>query len=321
MRRFGGSTVANLMDRLGVDEDMPIEHDLITRSIENSQVKVEGYNFDVRKHLLEYDDVVNQQRQLIYDQRRLILTSATLKDTILDMVAEEVHAAVAWHTQGEPAEWDLSGLLTALRSVMPLPPTSHAKWRGMDAEQIEHEFLDLSLKLYEEKEEQLGHELMRQLERLLMLRVVDSLWVKHLTALDELREGIGLRAFGQRNPLVEYKREAFDKFEDLKAAIAHDVARRIYFVTVVREPAQRQVRAVRPGVQGRRAAPSRSGSGTRVGRNDPCPCGSGRKYKNCCMRKDTAETPGGKASEGQAVQAKRRSTSGRRRKKARKKRR
>jgi preprotein translocase subunit SecA len=314
MRRFGGSTVANLMDRLGVDEDIPIEHDLITRSIENSQVKVEGYNFDVRKHLLEYDDVVNQQRQLIYDQRRLVLTSATLKVTILDMVAEEIRAVVAWHTQGDSAEWDLSGLLTALRAVLPVPPTSDVKWRGMGAQEIEGDLLDLSLALYDDKERELGHELMRQLERLLMLRVVDSLWVRHLTALDELREGIGLRAFGQRNPLVEYKREAFDMFEELKTAILHDVARRIYFVTVVREPVKRQVRAVHAGSQGRPAAPSRTTSGTKVGRNDPCPCGSGRKYKNCCMRKDTVEARSASAS------AKRTAKPGTRRKKRKKKR-
>jgi len=288
MKRFGGSTVASLMDRLGVDEDIPIEHNLITRSIESAQVKVEGYNFDIRKHLLEYDDVVNQQRQLIYDQRRLILISDTLKDTILDMVQEELSAAVGLFTAGDPVDWDLSGLLMTVRSILPLPPTFKPEWRSVSSEQIEQQLLDLSQRIYEAKEQQLGPEMMRQLERLLMLHAVDSRWVRHLTALDELRQGIGLRAFGQRNPLVEYKREAFDMFEGLKAAIAHDISHKIYFATVVREPVRRGVRAFRPGPAGQRAAPSPSRAKANVGRNDPCPCGSGRKYKNCCMRKDMA---------------------------------
>ena len=146
--------------------------------------------------------------------------------------------------------------------------------------------LNLAEQMYEAKEQQLGSEMMRQLERLLMLQVVDGLWVRHLTALDELREGIGLRAFGQRDPLVEYKREAFDMFDELKSSIAHDTARRIYFANLVREPVRREMRAHRPGAEPQRAAASHSASAARVGRNDPCPCGSGRKYKNCCMRKE-----------------------------------
>lgn len=288
MRRFGGSTVASLMDRLGVDEDVPIEHDLITRSIENAQIKVEGYNFDLRKHLLEYDDVVNQQRKLIYDQRRLILTANTLKDTILGMVQDELSTMVMKHTADDPMEWDLPGLWQEVRSILPLPDNARPKWEGLNAEQIEEQLLNLSVQLYEAKERQLGSEMMRQLERLFMLRVVDSRWVRHLTALDELREGIGLRAFGQRDPLVEYKREAFDMFEELKEGIAHDVAHGIYFTTLVREPMRRAVQAYHPGSTRSDVVPARAGAGRSqpIGRNDPCPCGSGRKYKNCCMRRD-----------------------------------
>ncbi len=286
MRRFGGSTVANIMDRLGVDEDIPIEHDLITRSIENAQVKVEGYNFDLRKHLLEYDDVVNQQRKLIYDQRRLILTSDRLKDTILDMVCDELGAMVTSHTAGDPIEWDLPGLVQAVRTILPLPEGFQPAWKDLNPQQIEEQLLDLAEQMYEAKEQHLGSEMMRQLERLLMLHTVDGLWVKHLTALDELREGIGLRAFGQKDPLIEYKREAFDMFDELKSSIAHDTARRIYFASLVRQPVQREMRAQRPGAEPQRAAASRSASQEGIGRNDPCPCGSGRKYKNCCMRKE-----------------------------------
>jgi preprotein translocase subunit SecA len=317
MRRFGGSTVASVMDRLGVEEDIPIEHDLITRSIENAQVKVEGYNFDLRKHLLEYDDVVNQQRKLIYEQRNLILSSDDLKDTILGMVQEEVSFAVSRYTAGDPIEWDLSGLLQAVRSMLPLDTSFDPQWDAMGPEQIEQELLDLSQKLYAAKEQQLGSELMRQLERLLMLHVVDSHWVKHLTALDELREGIGLRAFGQRDPLIEYKREAFDTFDELKAAIAHEVAHRIYFTTVVRQPASRPTRAYRPGMAGQRASPGPRSAGAKVGRNDPCPCGSGRKYKNCCMRADRT----GEQTAGDTETAPTQSKSRARRRKRKKKRR
>jgi len=292
MRRFGGSTVASLMDRLGVDEDTPIEHGLISKSLENAQVKVEGYNFDLRKHLLEYDDVVNQQRKLIYEQRRLILASGSLKDTILDMVREELSAAVAAHTSGDPIEWDLNALIGAVRTLLPLPPSFSPQWQEMSAEQIEQQLLDWSEQAYAGKERDLGPDVMRQLERLLMLHVVDTLWVRHLTALDELREGIGLRAFAQRDPLVEYKREAFDMFDGLKAAIGYDVSHRVYFASVQRQPVSRETRAYHPGsgAPAKPAAPAR-GRGEKVGRNDPCPCGSGRKYKNCCLHKDAAAQP------------------------------
>ncbi len=315
MRRFGGATVAGLMDRLGVDEDIPIEHDMITRSIENAQVKVEGYNFDLRKHLLEYDDVINQQRRVIYDQRRLMLSSPNLKDTILGMVQEELSSAVLRYTADDPEEWDLSGLLQAVRSILPLPPTFNPQWEGASPEQIQGQLLDLSEQAYEAKEQQLGSDLMRQLERLLMLNIVDSHWVNHLTTLDELRQGIGLRAFGQKDPLIEFKRDAFDMFEELKATIAHDVAHRVYFVTLVKQPVRRAMSAHHPGSGGDQATPARTSASAKVGRNDPCPCGSGRKYKNCCLRKEQHEQQG--ARQGQERSGESRATRRRRKKKRR----
>jgi preprotein translocase subunit SecA len=316
MRRFGGATVAGLMDRLGVDEDIPIEHRLISSSIANAQVKVEGFNFDLRKHLLDYDDVVNQQRHLIYDQRHLILTSDRLKDTILEMVEDELAALVAAHTAGDPGEplgpggegpegWDLSALLQAVRTILPMTENERPHWLGLSGEEIRSQLSELAGRYYHAKEQQLGEPMMRQLERLLMLNIVDRLWVKHLTALDELREGINLRAIGQRDPLVEYKREAFDMFDELKGAISHDVARRIFFASLVREPVRREMPVApgsrsgsAPAARGAIARPAPAGAAARaagraparrpgpdtVGRNDPCPCGSGRKYKNCCMR-------------------------------------
>ena len=309
MKRFGGATVAGLMDRLGVDENIPIEHSLISSSIANAQVKVEGYNFDLRKHLLDYDDVVNQQRHVIYEQRRLVLTSDRLKDTILEMVEAELRGVAAAHTAGDPIEWNLPGLLQAVRTILPISDKDRPQWQDTTSADIEAQLVEMAASFYEQKEQQLGAETMRQLERLLMLNSIDRLWVKHLTALDELREGIGLRAIAQRNPLIEYKREAFDMFDELKATISNEVAHRVYFASLVRQPVRREMPAARSAqtaragapsarpAQGERstalptagpvaaaAAPARTSAAGPVGRNDPCPCGSGRKYKNCCMR-------------------------------------
>jgi preprotein translocase subunit SecA len=285
------------MDRLGVDESIPIEHSLISGSIANAQVKVEGYNFDLRKHLLDYDDVVNQQRHVIYEQRRLVLTSDRLKDTILEMVEEELRALVAAHTAGDPIEWNLPGLLQAVRTILPIAEKDRPQWQDLSSADIEEQLSAMAASYYEQKEQQLGAPTMRQLERLLMLNSIDRLWVKHLTALDELREGIGLRAIAQRNPLIEYKREAFDMFDELKAAISNEVSHRVYFASLVRQPVRREMPAPRPTQGGRAGAlpttnpaapassgPSRKSSAGPVGRNDPCPCGSGKKYKNCHMR-------------------------------------
>ena len=310
MVRFGGSTVASLMDRLGVDEDIPIEHDLINRAISNAQVKVEGYNFDLRKHLLDYDDVVNQQRKLIYDQRRLILTSNNLKETILGMLQDELRGMVALHTAGDPTEWNLDALISAVRTLLPLDPRLKPQWRDASAEQIGQQIMDWSEQAYAAREQQLGPETMRQWERVLMLHVVDTLWMRHLTALDELREGIGLRALAQRDPLVEYKREAFAMFDELKAAIGHDVAHQICMAQIRREPARRETHAYRPGAEAQRSTPTQWRStatqrraSERVGRNDPCPCGSGRKYKDCCMRKGLSGGQGSAPSQLAAAQA------------------
>ena len=289
MRRFGGERVKGFMEWAGVDEDVPIEHDLVTKSIENAQVKVEGYNFDIRKHLLEYDDVINQQRNVIYEQRRKILSQDSLKPIILRMVEDEVRELVTLHTAGDPDEWDLAGLHAAVKAILPLPPTlTAARWEGLQPQEIEEQLLDLAERLYEEKERELGAEAMRQLERLVMLRVVDTLWIRHLTALDDLREGIGLRAYGQQDPLVTYKREAYEMFQQLTANIEHDIAHTIYHVEVVREPQPRPMREMRAGLEGQR--PRRPvKAGQKVGRNDPCPCGSGKKYKHCHGRRDVAQ--------------------------------
>ncbi|MBM3187731.1 MAG: preprotein translocase subunit SecA [Chloroflexi bacterium] len=284
MKRFGGPSVARLMDRLGVDEDIPIEHDMVSKAIENAQVRVEGHNFDIRKHLLEYDDVVNQQRQVIYDQRRLILSEANLKPYILEILENELRRLVAGYTAGDEEEWDLQGLHAQVGRMIHLPPAhSAATWAQMSAAQITEQVLELARASYEAHEESLGSDIMRQMERVLMLRVIDNRWVRHLTALDELREGIGLRAFAQRNPLVEYKREAYAAFEQLTALIQSDVASLILNTRLERAPKAPAPRRY-AGASGGAAGSMRPARKAKVGRNDPCPCGSGKKYKACCLR-------------------------------------
>ncbi len=291
MRRFGGQRVAGLMDSLGVEEDIPIAAGLVNKSIEGAQTRVEGYNFDIRKHLLEYDDVVNQQREVIYAQRRRILSSSNLRDTILTMVIDELRRLVGVATDSEdPDEWDFVTLHNAVRAIMPLPATTTAgRWKPMAPDQIEDELLDLAERLYDDKEHSLGSELMRRLERAVMLRVVDNLWVRHLTDLDMLREGIGLRAFGQQDPLVAFKHEAFDMYGQLTDSIQHDIIHAIYHAQVVSVPQPRAVQAVHPGSGGGDDGARRPiRQEKRPGRNDPCYCGSGKKYKHCHMRQDMA---------------------------------
>ena len=287
MVRFGGASVAKLMDRLGVDEDVPIEHDMVTRALQSAQVRVEGHNFDMRKHLLEYDDVVNTQRQVIYDQRRLILSEANLRPVVMGILRDELSALVSMYTQGDEEDWDIKSLHVAAERIIHLPPAhSVATWQNMTAEQIEEQLLELAEPAYVAHEAEMGAERLRQVERLLMLRAIDNRWVRHLTSLDELRQGIGLRAFGQRNPLVEYKREAYVTFDQLLGEIQSDVAGMILNTRLEQRPARpRPTRysGASGGSAGSVREPTRSKA--KVGRNAPCPCGSGRKYKNCCLRK------------------------------------
>ncbi|MFQ5610902.1 MAG: preprotein translocase subunit SecA [Anaerolineae bacterium] len=299
MRRFGGQNVANLMERLGVEDDVPIEAGLVSKSIENAQTKVEGHNFDIRKHLLEYDDVINQQREVIYAQRNRILTSPNLRESILTMVTDELSSLVNTYVSSEfSEEWDLTGLYQAVRATLPLPPTitSH-NWQNLSPEEIEEQLIELAEQLYDEREERLGEETMRRLEQAVMLKIVDTLWVHHLTALDALRQGIGLRAIGQQDPLVAYKREAHEMYGQLLGAIQSEIVRAIYHPEMVQAPQPpRQMRAVHAEASsGNSGPPKPVRVEKRPGRNEPCWCGSGKKYKQCHMRQDNA---GGKAAAG-----------------------
>ncbi len=328
MRRFGGQSIAGLMERLGVEDNVPIEHNMISKAIENAQIKVEGYNFDLRKHVLEYDDVVNTQREIIYAQRRRILSEPTMKPTIMGMIEDEIRALVSTYTSDQvlPEEWDLNGLHRAVNRIFPLPATeTAARWRELTPQQLEERLLELARERYEEKERSLGSETMRQIERLVMLRAVDNRWVRHLTDLDTLREGIGLRAYGQVDPLVAFKKEAHEMYQGLLAAIQEDIVHQIFHVEPVREMAPAPVfrgRMVAHRGNGAASAPQPIRRTHTLGRNDPCWCGSGKKYKHCHMRQDQAGGDGGPPPQGepkrvQKAASRRKSRASRKRKRRR----
>lgn len=289
MRLFGSDNISGIMDKLGMDEDEPIEHKLVTRSIESAQKKVEARNFDMRKHVLEYDDVMNQQREVIYQQRKEILLRNDLKDNVLDMVDRVVERTMSMYAPPDvySEEWDIPALIAyAEEYYAPEGMLTVDGLQAMSREELEEYLHDLAHKYYEEKEAAIGSEIMRELENLVMLKVVDSHWMEHLDAMDMLREGVGLRAYGQRDPLVEYKFEAYDMFEAMKDAIQDDVVRYIYRVNVVTQPKVEDHLANasvnNPTVDGEDTHKEPVHNKQEIGRNDPCPCGSGKKYKNCC---------------------------------------
>jgi len=287
MRRFGGDRIKRFMEWAGLEDDVPIEHGMVSKSIESAQSKVEGYNFDLRKHVVDYDDVMNKQRAVIYAERRKILSGADLRANMLDMIEQEIHRVVGVHLADRFGEaWDVAGLLAEVNGILPLGAQwTEAGVRRMSRDEVEQAVLALAHGLYEQKEAELGPDNMRMLERLVMLRTIDNLWVQHLTAMDDMRQGIGLRAYGQNDPLVAYKREAHIMYDTLSNAIRSDVVRTIYHVGIVKEQAPSPPRAVE-GNRGDGPEPASGGrervaAGRKVGRNDPCPCGSGRKYKRC----------------------------------------
>jgi len=284
VRRFGGDRIKGFMEWAGMDEDTPIENKLVNRSIENAQVKVEGYHFDIRKHLVEYDDVVNKQRELIYAERRKILGDADLKANILSMIGEEIKGIVATHTDNRYGEWDADGLRTDIATIFPLPPAFNTSVLSqMKPKEIEGKLIEQAGTLYEEKEKELGADNMRVLERLVMLRTMDNLWIEHLTAMENMRQGIGYQSLRQVRPVDAYKIEGGKSFQKLLDTIKEDVARAIYHVGIARKEAPTPVAQLVRSGGGSRKQRAKVG-GKKVGRNDPCPCGSGKKYKHCCGR-------------------------------------
>ena len=294
LRLFAADNIASIMDRLGMDENDPIEHKLITRSIERAQKKVEARNFDIRKHVLEYDDVMNQQREVIYTERRKILRGEDLKENIFFMLDKIIESEMDQYANAKlyPEEWTLDGLIEDAEKVYaPEGKLKKAELEAMSRDELEETLRKTAHEAYAAREQLFGEENMRELEKVVMLRVVDNHWMEHLDRMDMLREGINLRAYGQRNPLVEYKIEALDMFEAMEAAIQTDIAKLMYRVSIVTQEQQQlqdrlQTARASHGEESEAAEAKKKPQRNKndIGRNDPCPCGSGKKYKNCCGR-------------------------------------
>ncbi|MBM4262083.1 MAG: preprotein translocase subunit SecA [Deltaproteobacteria bacterium] len=300
MRIFGADRIQGIMGRLGMEEGVPIEHGLVTRAIENAQKKVEAHNFDIRKHLLEYDDVMNKQREVIYSQRREVLKAESLKEQVLEMAVGLNEDVVARYCNKEdnPRDWDWPGLREGMHHQfnlrLDLKPEEQDSLNYDDlCELAEKKFTEV----YEDKERRFSPPMLRQLEKIFMLQTIDTLWKDHLLSMDHLKEGIGLRGYGQKNPLQEYQKEGFEMFEEMVHKVEEDVVQKLFTVEIAREAApaaavppimsmeqprpQRVVlshgdEAIGPG----RSDPKKRAA-DKVGRNDLCPCGSGKKYKRC----------------------------------------
>jgi len=289
MRLFGSDSISGIMDKLGMDDSVPVEHPLVSRSIESAQKKVENRNFEMRKHVLEYDDVMNQQREVIYSQRRRVLMGEDLRETLEDMISSVIDRAVERYTaEGKyPEDWDLVGLIHYGEQAFLRPGSvSVAELQELGTrEEIKDRLYEEAIQYWQAREEELGTEMMRDLERYILLRVVDNKWMDHLDAMDQLRTGIGLRAYGQKDPLVEYKFEAYNMFQEMIEGIQEDVVRYLYKVRVVPQEQEQRVKHVAENY-GDNAERTPVRVGKKIGRNDPCPCGSGKKYKKCCGRQD-----------------------------------
>ena len=295
LRLFGSDNIAHIMDRLGMGEDDPIEHKLITRSIENAQKKVEGRNFDMRKHVLEYDDVMNQQREVIYGERRKVLLGDNLREHILGMLGGIIEAQMNQYANEKlyPEEWSLENLITDAEGIYaPKGRMKLEELENMSRDELQDFLNQVAEESYTQREQLFGQDNMRELEKIIMLRVVDNRWMEHLDRMDMLREGIGLLAYGQRQPLVEYKIRGHEMFNQMIASIQNDIASLIFRVNIITREQQEAME--RENQQRMAAAKANHGedfqenvkqpvkNGEKIGRNDLCPCGSGKKYKNCC---------------------------------------
>jgi preprotein translocase subunit SecA len=282
------------MEKLGMQEGEPIEHNLISRAIENAQSKVEGHNFEIRKHLLEYDDVMNQQREVIYGQRREILLGKDLRDTIMDMIREAAETIANTFTDEKthPEYWDLKSISDAVykqfnyRPANLTPETVETLTPDTLADRIAEE----AIHVYEDREAMVGAVHFRNLERIVMLQTIDSLWKDHLLSMDHLKEGIGLRGYAQQNPLLIYKKEGFEMFQNLMTRVEEETLGILFRIQVaapekmeaLQRPREQRLTFSGSGERVRKAPVKRSPD--KVGRNSPCPCGSGKKYKKCCGR-------------------------------------
>lgn len=283
LRVYGGERMQNLL-AMGTDDDLPVDNPIISKGIERAQKAVENRHFESRKNVLEYDNVMNQQREIIYSQRRDVLTKENIRPDVISMIEDVIESAVYRFSEGKdkPSEWDLDGLMIyAGQTFLPHGGITKEEIAAMGEEAIRMRFRELAVGAYEEKEQEVDTEVMRFLERQVVLRAVDKNWMAHIDNMDELRQGVNLRAYGQKNPLTEYKFESYDIFQSMIEEIKEEVARLIYRVKLVApEEKIRNVKENRNEEEG----PEPVKNLNKIGRNDPCPCGSGKKYKQCCGR-------------------------------------
>ncbi len=305
MRIFGSERIGSIMERLKIPQDQPIEHSWVTKALERAQRQVERRNFDIRKQLLEYDDVMNKQREVIYQERRRILEGKSLKGVVLEMIEDTVGQLVSSSVDDKirPEDWDIKSLSERISQVFPINLSYHSLEGVHKHEEMKNIIFQKVEEAYAKKEARLTGELMRELERRILLHTLDSEWKDHLYSMDSLKEGIGLRGYGQRDPLIEYKKEAYDMFEDLIGGLKEEVSKLIFRVEIAKEPFLERVLVGDPQMpqptlgrinqrggnnnlsQVQMKIPTHKRSESKVGRNDPCPCGSGKKYKYCCGRK------------------------------------
>ncbi|MBQ7218733.1 MAG: SEC-C domain-containing protein, partial [Ruminococcus sp.] len=340
MRLFGASRAMGMLVTLGFDEDTPIEHKMLSNAIETAQRRVESQNFQMRKHVLEYDDVMNRQREIIYGQRNQVLDGEDIHDTVVKMVEDTIETNVNMFCADDMDKdnWNLSSLNELYRDWLIDDDNKYTTKNTADKEKADiiRELRERAMKLYNENEELVGSETMREMERIYLLKSVDTYWMDHIDNMDQLKQGIRLRAYGQRDPVVEYRLEGFDMFDEMIESIKQDTAKlielapkRVYAIQKRREEVERQRReleqkaaaahqvilknpeddrpkpsAIELGLKREQVAKPVEFSGDRtvsvsrtvkkkkVGPNDPCPCGSGKKYKKCCKLKDEGYTNG-----------------------------
>jgi preprotein translocase subunit SecA len=290
LRIFGAERISSVMDRIGMEENQPIEHKLISKAIENAQKRVEAHNFDIRKHLLEFDDVMNRQRQVIYEQRKRVLKGADLWSDVEEMLEELAGETVSQYVdeKSHPEEWNLRGLDDIVFKQFSLRLNLTETGRDLSSDAIEDMLVDAAKSLLKKKEEEYGKELMDYLMKVIMLQSIDSHWKDHLLSMDHLKEGIGLRGYGQKDPVREYQKEGYEMFMEMIHRIKEDAIEKLCIVRIQKqeEVEEMQEEASQDYImsRGEQAADVSTvkRDAKKVGRNDPCPCGSGRKYKKCC---------------------------------------
>jgi preprotein translocase subunit SecA len=290
LRIFGAERIASVMDRIGMEEGEPIEHRLISKAIENAQKRVEGQNFDIRKHLLEYDDVMNRQRQVIYEQRKKVLKGEALRKDVEEMVEEMVEGNVPEYVdeKSHPEEWDLKGLDEWVFRRFTLKLNLAEKGRDLTPQTLTHTIISEVNTHLKNKEAEFGTPLMDYLMKVIMLQSIDTQWKENLLAMDHLKEGIGLRGYGQKDPVREYQKEGYDMFMDMIARIKEDTVEKLCMVQIRREEEVERIEEKRrqnyilSRGEDKPTVTTVKRDSAKVGRNDPCPCGSGKKYKKCC---------------------------------------